>query len=120
MLDQLKVAEVSLQHVSLQDWEKLEALANANTCIQAEDVEAFLSFRWFEHKWSVLIHLGCIFVDPKLNRELDPDIKQLIRDNSLSIEFAELVLKARQEEFSYLVIDPDKEASADLPVVYDP
>lgn len=119
MLDQLKVAEVSVHNITKSDWEELDTLASKGFCIQAADSDASISFRWFEHKWSVLVTLGTVFLDPKLDRELDADVYKLIIDNNLSTHLAEIVIRARKEGFDYLVLDPSKESSNGLPVVYD-
>lgn len=119
MLDQLKVAEVSGQNVTVEDWKKLQQLAIANKCFQTDDSEGYISYRWFEPKWSILVNLGNIYVDRKDNQVYDADVYQLVIDEGLSTYFADIVNQARQEGFDYLVIDRDKDSAGSLPVVYE-
>lgn len=118
MLDQLKVAVVSAQNVTVKDWKKLEHLAMRDMALQAEYSDAFISYRWFEPKWSILVHLGNFFIDRKDNQVYDAEVYQLVINEGLSTYFAGIVNQARQEEFDYLVIDPDKDSTGSLPTVF--
>lgn len=119
MLDQLKVAEVSVHNITETDWSLACNFAGKELYLQPADSDAYISFRWFEHDWSVLVTLGTVFIDPKLNRELDVDVYKLAIDNKLSSYFADIITKARKEGFDYLVLDPGKDGSRELPIVYD-
>lgn len=118
MLDKLAVAEVSALHLKREDWLVINKLAAVNKSLSDGVCEAWLNFAWFDPEYSVLINLGRVHADIEDDRLLDHDVYKLLLSNNFSTEFADLIIQARREEFTYLVIDPEKELTKTLPKLF--
>lgn len=118
MFDKLNVAEVSIEHFYNKDWERCCNLAKEYEMLLDDDSGTCLSFGWFAAEYSVLINLGQPFGSTKQDRKQDPVVYKMLLDAKFSAEFADIIIEARRKKFAYLVIDPEKEATEDEPVLY--
>lgn len=107
VINALRVAESGAQHLHEEDWELCCDLAREDAYLYSEG-DSYVEFNWFKTGgYRVLITLGVVYNDPKMERELDSSVYNLLLDAGFSTDFSNIIIKARKEGYIYLVIDAD-------------